>query len=187
MSADAPAKLQIAAESTPNPHCMRFALNRPLLTGAGQDFASAQVAAVSPLATELFTLPGVTGIYIGPDFVSVTAEPGVNWWALRPLVSEALEHHVASGLPAVSSGPEQTRAPLSPLETAIVKVIEDEIQPAVAMDGGLVLYAGYEEGIVKLRLRGACHSCPRALFTLKMGIEHRLKQQFPEVQSVEAV
>ncbi len=180
-------QLKIVPEATPNPNCVRFGLNRTLASGPGCEYDSQAAAANSPLARDLLLLPGVRSVFVGPDFVTVGAAPGLNWWALKPMVTQTLAQHIASGQPAIETGAESQPKDLSPLEASILKVIEDEIQPAVAQDGGMVLYAGYDNGVVKLRMRGACQSCPRALFTLKMGIEHRLKQMFPEIQSVEAV
>ncbi|HYG78360.1 MAG TPA: NifU family protein [Planctomycetota bacterium] len=183
--------LQITPEDTPNPNSNRFALNRTILNGPGVDFPNPSSARVSPLARELFMLPGVRGVYIGPNFVTVSAE-APNWWTLRPLVSETIQIFIASGKPVVEDGgaQQQESAPApkySEIEAGIVQLLETEIQPAVAMDGGFIAFAGYDKGIVKLQLRGACHSCPSSMVTLKVGIENRLKQQFPEIQGVEAV
>jgi Fe-S cluster biogenesis protein NfuA len=191
MPASEPA-LHISAEDTPNPLSNRFAVSRTLLDGPGRDFVHAEAAKASPLAAELFLLPGVTAVYIGPDFVTVTVKPGVDWWAQRPLIIQALKDFFASGKPVLAPGgaaPAGETPPrtLTPLEAGVIRVLETEIQPAVAMDGGFIAFAGFEEGIVKVHLRGACHSCPSALVTLKSGIEARLKMEFPEIAGVEAV
>ena len=185
--------LTVSPELTPNPNCTRYAVNRTLLTGSGRDFPSKEAAVQSPLARELFLLPEVTGIYIGADFVTVTTATSNNW-ALPPLVRQCLEFHIASGQPAVlnvagNAAVPAADAPIKMSETAekIIRVLETEIRPAVAMDGGDIVFNSYENGILKLHLRGSCHSCPSALGTLKNGIEARLRKDFPELVSVEAV
>jgi len=181
--------LTIVPEDTPNPNSNKFTVNQTLLSGAGVDFPNRTAGQASPLARELFLLPGVRGIYLGPNFVTVSAE-APNWWTLRPLVMQTIETFLATGQAIVADAPTATDAPnpqFSVIEAGIIQLLETEIQPAVAMDGGYIGFAGYENGIVKLQLRGACHSCPSSMVTLKVGIENRLKQQFPEIQSVEAV
>ena len=188
MSTHAP--VSVIPEETPNPASNKFTVNRTLLSDAGRDYTTSQAAAQSPLARELFLLNGVSGVYIGPNFVTVTLAPGGNWWAVRPMVTQAIESFLQTGQAAV--GDAETKSPPPPqnfsaIEIGIMQILENEIQPAVAMDGGYISFAGYDKGVVKVHLRGACHSCPSSLVTLKSGIENRLKQQFPEIQAVEAV
>jgi len=185
--------VSIIPESTPNPSSTRYAVNRKLLDGQGRDFPSKESAALSPLARELFLLPGVTGIYIGTDFVTVTTATS-NAWALPPLVIQCIQSHINSGQNAVLSpadGPSEvaaeTKPGWSPEATAIIRILENEIRPAVAMDGGDIVFNSYENGVLRLHLRGSCHSCPSSLVTLKNGIETRLRQDFPELKSVEAI
>ncbi|HYF47850.1 MAG TPA: NifU family protein [Planctomycetota bacterium] len=180
-------KIMILAEPTPNPNSIRFGLNRTLLSGSPRDYTSADAANDSPLAQELFLISGVKGVFIGGNFVTVTLSENV--WSMRPLIEGTIEAHLAAGKPVVTgeSAPQPSALPEGSMEAGIQKILETEIRPAVAMDGGDVQFAGYENGIVKLHLRGSCHSCPSALFTLKGGIENRLKAHFPEIVAVEAV
>ena len=180
-------KIMILAEPTPNPNSIRFGLNRTLLSGAPHDYTSAEAAKDSPLATELFLISGVKGVFIGSNFVTVTLTE--NIWAMRPLIEGTIEAHLSAGKPVVSgeAAPQPSALPEGSIEAGIQKILDSEIRPAVAMDGGDVQFAGYEKGIVKLQLRGSCHSCPSAILTLKGGIENRLKAHFPEIVSVEAV
>ena len=191
MSTIQEAPLKIDPEDTPNPSSNKFTVNRILLAGAGRDFTTAESAAAAPLAKELFLINGVRGVFIGSNFVTVSIESGKNWWALRPLIAQTIETCILSGHTALADGNEgaaaQTSNTFSPVEIGILRVLQDEIQPAVAMDGGHISFVGFEKGIVKVQLRGACHSCPSSIVTLKMGIENRLKQEFPEVIGVEAV
>ncbi|MEI6232309.1 MAG: NifU family protein [Planctomycetota bacterium] len=190
-----PDPLKIYAEDTPNPLSNKFNVNRTLLHGAGCDFPNRQVAELSPLATDLFYIPGVNGVFVGVNFVTVTVLPGNSWWAMRPLVEQTIEQFLQRGEPVVRVNADLTGASanapapkaFSPDEFRILQILEEEIRPAVAMDGGDITLVSYENNVVKLRLRGACHSCPSSTVTLKLGIESRLKQVFPEIVSVEAV
>ena len=193
MSSHEPFK--IYAEDTPNPQSNKFNVNRTLLLGAGRDFPNRQLAELSPLATDLFYIPGVSGVFVGTDFVTVSALPGNSWWAMRPLIEQTIESFVQRGEPAIRANAgdaglvNNTAAPrkYSEDELRIMKILEEEIRPAVAMDGGDISLLSYENKIVKVHLRGACHSCPSSTVTLKLGIESRLKQSFPDILSVEAV
>jgi Fe-S cluster biogenesis protein NfuA len=179
--------VQVIPEMTPNPMSLRFTVNRPLMEKGGRNFVSAEKAKGSALPEALFALQGVTGVLVARTFVTVTAQPGANWSELCGTVEAAIKKHIESGQAAVSAQSASESRPTSEIEAGIVKVLEEEIRPAVAMDGGDVEYVGYQDGIVRLRLRGACHGCPSAAITLKMGIEHRLKQQFEEILAVEGV
>lgn len=179
--------VQVIPEMTPNPMSLRFTVNRPLLESGGRNFTSSDKAQGSLLPQALFALSGVTGVLVARTFVTVTAQPGTDWTQLCGTVEETIRKHIASGQPSVSPQASEPSRPGAEIEQGIVKVLEEEIRPAVAMDGGDVEYVGYQDGIVRLRLRGACHGCPSAAITLKLGIEHRLKQQFEEILAVEAV
>ena len=184
------APVMVSPEPTPNPNSTRYAVNRTLLEGPGRDFPNPLSAANSLLSRELFLLPNVQSIYIGRDFVTVTTSVP-NAWAIPPLVIQCIENHIAGGQPAVTDGP--TAAPsehtlnMSEAALKIIRVLDAEIRPAVAMDGGDIVFNSYENGVLKLQLRGSCHSCPSSLVTLKNGIQARLKKDFPELVSVEAV
>lgn len=187
-----PEPLKIRADDTPNPLSNKFSINRTLLNGAGRDFPDRMNAELSPLATDLFYIPGISGVYIGSNFVTVTILPENSWWSMRPLVEQTLESFIQRGASALASNaglpPENVGSRIySNEELGILKILEEEIRPAVAMDGGDVTLVSYENSIVKLHLRGACHSCPSSTVTLKHGIESRLKQTYPDIKSVEAV
>jgi Fe-S cluster biogenesis protein NfuA len=186
MSTSDSSLLMISSEVTPNPASMRFVLNRPVLETGTADFAGPAEADRSPLALRLFALKGVSGVFLGPNFVTVAAEQG-DWLVLRQPVIDAIREHLTSGEPILVGTSDLQAEGTTETAEGIIRVIEEEIRPAVAMDGGDVVFSGYENGIVRLRLRGACSGCPSALFTLKMGIERRLKEEFPEIVSVEAV
>ena len=178
--------IMIRPEPTPNPASMRFVLDRPVLESGTADFPDRAAAERSPLALRLFGLAGVNGVFLGPNFVTVTAADA-SWPHLRSQVMEALRAHFAMGEATLIGEGEAQAEGSGQIEQGIIRVIEEEIRPAVAMDGGDVIFDSYEAGVVRLRLRGSCSGCPSALFTLKMGIERRLKEEFPEILSVEAV
>ena len=180
-------QLAIHPEITPNPASMRFVLDRAVIENGTADFTSMAQAERSPLALRLFMLGGgVSAVFLGPNFVTVTAE-GADWTTLREAVMNAIRAHFASDAAVLTGTSEAQVESSSETEQGIIRVIEEEIRPAVAMDGGDVVFGGYENGIVHLHLRGACSGCPSAVFTLKMGIERRLKEEFPEIIAVEAV
>lgn len=183
--------LTVVPEETPNPASVKFCVNRRLLDGAGYDFPSPSAASSSPLATKLFANEQVRGVYIGPGFVTITADLDADWFALADYVTDALRNHIESGEPVLVAPDGRVLTPHakseSEIEAGIVAVLDGEIRPAVAMDGGDVTFAGYSDGVVQLRLRGACSGCPSARMTLKMGIESRLRELFPEIVAVEAV
>jgi nitrogen fixation NifU-like protein len=176
----------IFAEQTPNPQTLKFVVNRPLTEHGPYDYTAADQAGDSPLAGILLAISGVKSVMIGPDFVSVSKETSLEWEALTATIEEALKRFFRSGEPAVRERSED-RISLDDTGERIRRYLDAEIRPAVAQDGGDVVFFGFSEGVVRLKLRGACSSCPSATFTLKLGIENRLKQLFPEVQKVVAV
>jgi Fe-S cluster biogenesis protein NfuA len=180
-------EVQVYPEATPNPASVRFVLEQRLLPSGTVDIPDASKAARAPLAQRLFEVEGVKGVLIGPNFVTVTASPDTDWTAMMDKVVPVVQAFVASGEPAVTGKGEASKEGASGVEAGIIRVIEEEIRPAVAMDGGDIIFGGYENGVVSLHLRGACSGCPSSLMTLKMGIERRLKEEFPEIESVEAV
>jgi len=184
-----PKQLEISVEETPNPNSKKFVLNQTLFTGGGIDFSSKEAALNSPLAQELFRISDVAGVFVGSNFVTVSMKPGANWWALQPILSQTIETFMATGQAPVGAGApaEMPHKAMTDIEAGILRILEDEIRPAVAMDGGDITFHSYENGVLKVQLRGSCHSCPSSTVTLKAGIENRLKQEFPEIVSVEAV
>jgi Fe-S cluster biogenesis protein NfuA len=184
--------LQIYPEATPNPASVRFVLNRPVLEEGTAEFKTAEAAeGRSPLAAKLFMLAAVRGVFLGSDFVTVTAAAGVDWNNLAASVIDTIKAHCDSGEAALVGAPDPAEsAPAgekSAIAEAIEKIIAQEIRPAVAMDGGDVVFREFRDGVVYLSMRGSCHGCPSALMTLKMGIERRLQEDFPEIREVKAI
>ena len=180
------------AERTPNPHSVKWVLGQAVVpTGLGVasvSFEEAPEPDVSPLASRLFEVEGVVSLLLGPDFVSVGKDPERDWAALAPPIVAGIKAWAADGAPALGDAWEAPEAADEGEVVAKIRhVIEHDVQPYVAMDGGEILFAGYRDGVVEVYLRGACAGCPSSTITLKTGIEARLKEEIPEVQAVVAV
>ncbi|HUO11806.1 MAG TPA: NifU family protein [Caulobacteraceae bacterium] len=183
----------IQTEATPNPQVLKFLPGRQLLPGGSRQFATAEEATASPLAKALFGLGGVTRVYFGDDFLTVSKHPDVDWSHLKaPILAEIMDHFT-SGLPLLLGEDEDLgSAEVYEGETAqvvaeIKDLIDTRIRPAVAQDGGDILFARFEPdtGVVYLNMRGACSGCPSSAATLKAGVENLLRHYVPEVTRVE--
>ncbi len=188
----------IETETTPNPATLKFLPGRTVMDMGTRDFATPDEAAASPLAEELFALGDVTGVFFGHSFVSVTAAPGVDWRQLKPEVLGVLLDHFSANMPlfkpASAAGiavPVEAGFADDPADADIIDQIKDlietRVRPAVAQDGGDIIYQGFNKGSVFLRMQGACAGCPSSTATLKNGIESLLKHYVPEVTEVRAV
>jgi len=189
----------IETEVTPNPATLKFLPGRAVMDAGTRDFATPEEADASPLAEALFNLGDVTGVFFGRDFVSVTAAPGVDWPGLKPDVLAILLDHFSAGMPlfkpasaaGISVPGDDAGLNDDPADADIVaqirELIDTRVRPAVANDGGDIIYQGFDKGKVFLRLQGACSGCPSSTATLKNGIEQLLKYYVPEVTEVRAV
>ena len=192
------AGMLIETEPTPNPATLKFLPGRTVMDAGTRDFATPEEAEASPLATALFGLGDVTGVFFGRDFVSVTAGPGAEWRDLKPDVLAILMDHYTAQMPLFhgpSAGfsvpaPEEEIAD-DPADAEIVaqirELIDTRVRPAVANDGGDIVYRGFDKGKVYLRMQGACSGCPSSTATLKNGIEQLLRHYVPEVTEVRAI
>lgn len=181
--------IAINLEFTPNPNTLKFVVNRPLLERGAANFVSADRAEKSPLAKRLFTVPGVSAVMLGTHFVTITKDPSGDWDVLAEHVPAQLEEHLAQGLPVVDADyVNETLAENNKgggdIEQRIREILDTDIRPAVAMDGGDITFDRYEDGVVYLEMRGACSSCAHSTATLKMGVETRLKEAIPEIKEV---
>lgn len=188
----------IDIETTPNPATLKFLPGRTVMDMGTRDFATPEEAAASPLAEALFGLGDVTGVFFGHGFVSVTAAPGTEWAVLKPDVLTILLDHFTADMPLFKPAsasdiavPLDTGFTDDPADADIVDQIKDlietRVRPAVASDGGDIVYRGFDKGKVYLQLQGACSGCPSSSATLKGGIESLLKYYVPEVTEVLAV
>ena len=185
----------IETETTPNPATLKFLPGRVVMTSGTRDFADPEEAETSPLAEALFSLGDVQGVFYGQDFVSVTAAEGVEWRDLKPQVLGVLLDHFAADAPLFRAGsaaaiavePDFAENPEDADIVAQIKdLIETRVRPAVARDGGDIVYRGFDRGTVYLAMHGACSGCPSSSATLKQGIETLLKHYVPEVTEVRA-
>lgn len=183
----------IQTETTPNPATLKFLPGQAVLKVGTRDINDPREAAtVSPLAARLFEIDGVTGVFLGSNFVSVTKRGG-EWQHLKPAVLGAIMEHFLSGEPALfagndAAGPDEDfDAKDAEVVAAIKELIETRVRPAVANDGGDIIFRGYRSGTVYLKMQGACSGCPSSTATLRNGIENLLKHFVPEVEAVQAV
>ncbi len=182
----------IQTEETPNPATLKFLPGRVVLSDGTRDFRSPEDAEVSPLATRIFAVNGISGVFLGHDFVTVTRD-GAEWPQIKPAVLGAIMEHYLSGAPALDEGATETADDGNFDETdsetvAVIKeLIETRVRPAVANDGGDITFQGFRDGVVFLHMRGACSGCPSSTATLKQGIENLLRHFVPEVNEVRPV
>jgi Fe-S cluster biogenesis protein NfuA len=189
----------IETETTPNPATLKFLPGELVMATGTREFTSPEAAEASPLAEALFDLGDVTGVFFGRDFVSVTAAPGVEWSSLKPQVLSLLLDHFVAQAPLFTAGsaagiavPAEADDDFNddPADADVIEQIKDlietRVRPAVANDGGDIIYRGFREGVVFLQMQGACSGCPSSSATLKNGIESLLKHYVPEVSEVRA-
>ena len=184
----------ISAEVTPNPNTLKFNVNRTLVEAGSMNFPDAEKARGSFLPETLFGIQDVIGVMAGRDFITVTKRSASSWQAIVPAVTEKIKWALGEGKPLFSAegGPAFGGQAAAPAETVsggdieqkIREILDNEIRPAVAMDGGDITFCGYKDGVVILHLQGSCSSCPSSIMTLKMGVENRLKASIPEVREV---
>ncbi|WP_370468186.1 NifU family protein [Parvularcula maris] len=193
--------MHIRTEDTPNPQSLKFLPDQPVL-GEGQlgmDFPSPGAAKISPLATALFDVDGVVSVYLGGSFVTVSKDQTVDWDDIKPAVLGTIADFLAAGIPVLDQGraaaasgttaPEDYKGEEREIVEQIIELLDTRVRPAVAQDGGDIIFHRFEpgDGIVYLTMQGACAGCPSSTMTLKSGIENLLKHYVPEVNAVEAV
>ncbi|HEX6440925.1 MAG TPA: NifU family protein [Stellaceae bacterium] len=181
----------IQTEQTPNPATLKFLPGCAVMESGTANFTDSSAASRSPLAERLFALPEVTGVFLGADFITVTKNGDSDWHQLKPAVLAAIMEHFTAGRPvfiaesgadAAQSGEEDDE-----VVTQIKELLETRVRPAVAMDGGDIIFHDFEDGVVYLHMQGSCSGCPSSTATLKAGIENMLRHYIPEVREVCAV
>jgi Fe-S cluster biogenesis protein NfuA len=189
----------IQTESTPNPRTLKFLPGRDVLGQGSREFADADAALASPLATALFEVDGVERVYLGGDFLTITKSEGVEWPHLKPHVLAAIMDHFTAGRPVLSDASAVADATgeadiayegeAADIVKELKELIEARVRPAVARDGGDITFHSWdhERGVVRLNMRGSCAGCPSSTLTLKQGIENMLRHYVPEVNAVEQV
>jgi len=182
----------IQTERTPNPATLKFMPGVPVMETSTANFIAAAEATNSPLASGLFAIEGVTGVFLGSDFITATKSDDKDWEIMKPLILGAIMEHFQSGKAAIEGDvPDSAGAsgdgPTGGIELQIKELIDTRVRPAVAQDGGDIVFKGFEDGVVFLHMQGACAGCPSSTATLKNGIENMLRHYIPEVMEVRAV
>ena len=181
----------IQTESTPNPATLKFLPGRDVLDVGTADFPNAETATKSPLARRIFAVNGVTGVFMGLDFITVTKAEGIDWQHIKPAILGAIMEHFQSGAPVIEGEQAQahvaTDGPDGEIINQIKELLDTRVRPAVAQDGGDITFHGFDRGVVYLHMKGACAGCPSSTLTLKMGIENLLRHYIPEVTEVRPV
>ena len=183
----------IQTERTPNPATLKFLPGEAVMSSGTADFRDVESAERSPLARRLFQVEGVTGVFFGGDFVSVSKSDDADWQLLKPVILGVIMEHFVAGHPLLLEDAAQTAEEETDdgIDTEIVgqikELLDTRVRPAVAQDGGDIIYRGFQNGVVMLQLQGSCQGCPSSTMTLKMGIENMLKHYIPEVVEVRAV
>lgn len=182
----------IQTENTPNPATIKFLPGRTVMDVGVHDFASPHEAVQSPLAERLFQISGVERVMFGSDFIAVTKDSMTDWPAIKGIVLTAIMQHFSTGQPLFKDGAVQDKSHvnddlLDDISKQIKQLIEERVRPAVAMDGGDIIFDKFEKGIVFLKMRGACSGCPSSTVTLKNGVESMLRHYVPEVLEVRQV
>ncbi|MFN0042888.1 MAG: NifU family protein [Alphaproteobacteria bacterium] len=180
----------IQTEDTPNPATLKFVPGETVMSSGTIDFASPEAAERSPLARRLFAVEGVARVFFGSDFITVTKAQAQEWHVMKPAVLGAIMEHFTARLPvldAVSAASDGHAEGESDIVRQIKELLDSRVRPAVAQDGGDILFDRFEDGIVYLEMRGSCSGCPSSLATLKGGVENMLRHYIPEVSEVRAV
>jgi Fe-S cluster biogenesis protein NfuA len=181
----------IQTEQTPNPATLKFLPGRPVMTTGTANFTSQEATRTSPLAERLFALPEVAGVFLGADFITVTKVGDGDWYQLKPAILAVIMEHFTAGRPVMLANAADITAMAEEDEDEIVaqikELLETRVRPAVAQDGGDIIFHDFEDGIVYLHMQGSCSGCPSSTATLKAGIENMLRHYVPEVVEVRAV
>lgn len=183
-----PEEIKIFTEGTPNPNALKFVLDKTLVEKGSLNFANKEKAQNSPLATKLFKINSVKEVFIGQNFITITKDENSKWDNIYGKIEDVINKHFVSGEPIITDNGQQTTGNKTtksdPVEERIKEILDSQIRPAVASDGGDIIFDSYKDGILRLHLQGACSSCPSAIMTLKAGVEQMLKRQIPELKEV---
>ena len=183
-------KTKIQTEGTPNPNALKFVLDRTIIEKGTYDFPNKEKSKNSPLAQKLFNISSVKEVFLGRDFITITKEADANWDMIYSNIIEMINKHFDSNEPIIlETNEEKTQKSTSSneVEQKIHEILDNQIRPAVASDGGDIIFDSYKDGILRLHLQGACSSCPSSIMTLKAGIETMLKRHIPELKEVISV
>jgi len=183
----------VYAEATPNPASMKFVLNNYILQEGSVEYTNPSQCGNSPLAKQLFSFSGISGVFITANFITLTKNSDVDWYEMIPILREYIKNYFQSDEPVFTGATEQVAdekiertKTSSALESRIIEALDEYVKPAVEQDGGAIHFKSFEDGIVTVTMKGSCSGCPSSTVTLKSGIENLLKQLIPEVSEVVA-
>jgi len=195
--------VSIYAEVTPNPTVMKFVSNMEINPNDSIEFKNIEEAQISPLCAKLFAFPFVKEVFLAKNFIAITKFNIVEWEDVAMEVRVMIQDYIATGgvvvkeitsqdeLPVMNTSPEEVavdKVPENEIEERIIAILEEYIKPSVAQDGGDIIFSDYEDGVLKVKLQGACNGCPSASVTLKQGVQNIFQQMMPnEVHTVEEV
>jgi len=181
----------IQTEQTPNPATLKFLPGRDVMASGTANFADRGDAGRSPLAERLFQIEGIAGVFLGADFITVTKDEDREWYLMKPAILGIIMEHFTAGRPVILETESQEAATADDEDDEVVaqikELINTRVRPAVAQDGGDIVFHGFQDGVVLLHMQGACAGCPSSTATLKMGIENMLRHYIPEVVEVRAI
>ena len=183
----------IQTEHTPNPQTLKFLPGKVVMDDGTAFFQNIEEGSNSPFAKRLFKVEGVEGVFFGSDFITITKQQSVDWQIMKPLILSAIMDHYNSGDKTIDNPEKKENNSLqqdendSEIVKQIKELLDTRVRPAVAMDGGDIIYNSFKDGIVYLQMQGACSGCPSSTATLKMGIENMLKHYIPEIQEVRPI
>ena len=176
--------ISVHTEGTPNPNALKFVFNKTFIEKGSHNFTSIENCKNSPLAEKLFKIAHVNEVFIGKDFITITKKQDIPWENIYDQILHTIDDHLYKGEPIIINTHINNEKGKSEIEQKILDLLDNQIRPAVAADGGDIIFDSYEDGILKLHLQGACSSCPSSIMTLKAGIEGLLKKQIPELKEV---
>jgi Fe-S cluster biogenesis protein NfuA len=185
----------IQTEQTPNPATLKFLPGCTVMPRGTANFTTPAAARISPLAERLFALPGVTGVFFGADFITVSKEEEGDWYHLKPAILAEIMEHLTTGRPVFAEGAasvdfsteREAEGDDDEIVAQIKELLETRVRPAVAQDGGDIIFHDFDDGVVYLHMQGSCSGCPSSTATLKAGIENMLRHYIPEVVEVRAI
>ena len=183
----------IQTEQTPNPQTLKFLPGKVVMDDGTAFFQNIEESSNSPFAKRLFDVDGVEGVFFGSDFITITKSQSIDWQVMKPLILGSIMDHYNSGEETISKDKKNDNKSLKSDENdddivkQIKELLDTRVRPAVAMDGGDIVYDSFKDGIVYLHMQGACSGCPSSTATLKMGIENMLKHYIPEIQEVRPI
>ncbi len=180
-------KITIHTEGTPNPNALKFVLGKIILESGSANFPDKNSSSNSPLAKKLFEISAVKEVFFGKDFITISKNSETIWDSIYDTLLKTINEFFESGEAILLKNEIESSSGLSEIEKRIHEILNDQIRPAVAADGGDVIFDNYENGVLRLHLIGACSHCPSSIMTLKVGIESMLKKAIPEIKEVVSV